>query len=170
MVACSSDAECGWDDPCQPTRCVEAGIQAACEETAPRPGACLCLAGACTLKPDRPPAPTGSCAPRGCELDRAGGRCVADDGGVPEPLRSRAPVDVGPSCDCITPASGCTFTWFEPVPCSSERDCWVAPSPRRHPIARPKEFRGRDFKPCADGEAPPRCSDGVCVVGPGYSC
>ncbi|MBK7829252.1 hypothetical protein [Nannocystis sp.] len=56
------------------------------------------------------------------------------------------------------------------MPCETVRDCWVSPSPRRHPIARPKQLRRRDFQPCADGEAAPRCSDGHCVVGPAFSC
>jgi hypothetical protein len=170
VVACETDADCGWDDPCQPRRCVEPQVSAGCEETLPSPGACLCVAGACTLKPHTPPPPAGTCEPRGCVVDRAGGRCVADDGGVAEPLRSRAAVDVGPSCDCIAPGQGCTFTWFERVPCETVRDCWVSSSPRRHPIARPAHLQKRDFKPCADGEAAPRCSDGMCVVGPAFAC
>lgn len=170
VVACERDADCGWDDLCQPQRCVEAHVSPGCEESYPRPGACLCVAGACTLKPHTPPAPTGTCEPRACVVDRAGGRCVADDGGVAEHLRSRAPVDTGPSCDCIDPGQGCTFTWFEPVPCETVRDCWVSPSPRRHPIARPEHLRKRDFKPCADGEAAPLCREGMCVVGPAFAC
>jgi len=170
FVACSSDADCGWDNPCTPRRCVEAQAPVDCEESSPSPGTCLCLAGACTLKPHTPPPPTGTCEPRACVVDRSAGICVADDGDVPQNIRSTKPVDVGPSCDCIHPATGCTFTWFDPVPCETVRDCWVSPSPRRHPIARPKQLRRRDFQPCADGEAAPRCSDGHCVVGPAFSC
>lgn len=169
-VACSTDAECGWDDPCQPRRCVEPPAPTECDKSSPAPGACLCVAGACTLKPDPPPPPAGTCEPRACVVDLAGGRCVADDGGVPQHIRATRPVDVGPSCDCPNPASGCTYSWFEPVPCETVRDCWVSPSPRRHPIARPKHLRKRDFKPCADGEAAPRCNEGTCVVGPAFSC
>lgn len=171
VVACSSDADCGWDDTCTPTRCVEHGPPSACDESTKPPGTCSCFEGSCTLKPDTPPPPSGTCEPRACALDRAAGRCVADDGGVVEGLRSTPALDVGPSCDCIDPAKGCTFQWFEPVPCKTTRDCWVDPSPRRHPIARPKHLRKRDFKPCADGEAAPLCSaDGQCVVGPAFSC
>lgn len=171
-VACASDADCGWDHPCMPRRCVEAPTPGpiACDESSPPPGTCLCHAGACTLKPTAPPAPTGTCEPRACVVDRAAGRCVADDGGVAENLRASRPVDDGPSCDCPRPADGCVYTWYEPIPCETVRDCWVSPSPRRHPIARPKQLRGRDFKPCADGEAAPRCEAGRCVVGPAYSC
>lgn len=155
-----------------PTRCVEASTsELACQESMPPPGTCRCIAGACTLEPKQAPKPTGTCEPRACVVDRAAGRCVADDGGVAENLRTSAGVDVGPSCDCIDPAQGCTFTWFAPVPCKTEKDCWVSPSPRRHPIARPPELRGRDFAPCKDGEVPPRCGpEGFCVLGPGYSC
>jgi hypothetical protein len=171
VVACSSDADCGWDDDCMPTRCVEASPREACDESGPPPGTCSCFDGACTLKPHTPPPPTGTCEPRACALDRAAGKCVADDGGVAENVRSAPGVEVGPTCDCILLAEGCVFQWFEPVPCKTDRDCWVDPSPRRHPIARPKALRKRDFKPCADGEVAPKCGpEGRCILGPAFSC
>jgi hypothetical protein len=171
VVACTTNADCGWDDDCMPTRCVGASPREACDESGPPPGACSCLEGACTLEPKLAPTPSGTCEPRACMLDRAAGKCVADDGGVAENIRSAKPVDVGPSCDCIKPAEGCVFQWFAPVPCKTDRDCWIDPSPRRHPIARPKALRKRDFRPCADGEAAPKCGPaGHCVVGPAYSC
>ncbi|MBK8937707.1 MAG: hypothetical protein IPM79_08695 [Polyangiaceae bacterium] len=170
FVACSADDDCGWDDPCAPTRCVEPQPPAACEETAPAPGACLCVEGACTLKPKTAPIASGACELRGCVVDRAAGTCVADTGGVPENIRFSRPVNVGPSCDCNAPAKGCAFSWFDAVLCKTERDCWVDPSPRRHPVARPAHLRGRDFKPCSDGEVAPACKAGVCALGPAYSC
>lgn len=172
FVSCARDADCGWNHECIPTLCVQAGLgPVACDESAPPPGTCSCIEGACTLRPDHPPAPTGPCEVRGCMVDRAGGRCVADTGGVREELRTTPPVSIGPSCDCERPAEGCTFTWFDPVPCSSDRECWIDPSPRRHPVARPKALRKRDFVPCADGEVAPKCGPaGVCIVGPAYSC
>jgi hypothetical protein len=171
-VACTADADCGWNDDCMPTRCVEAHTRnIACDESSPPPGTCSCLDNACTLKPHTPPPPTGTCEPRACVVDRAAGKCVADDGGVAEAIRSSKPVEVGPSCDCILLAEGCVFQWFEAVPCKTDRDCWVDPSPRRHPVPRPKALRKRDFRPCADGEVPPKCGpEGRCVLGPGYSC
>lgn len=170
-VACTTDADCGWDDDCVPTRCVEAHPPQACDESTPPPGTCSCIESACTLRPTTPPPPTAACEPRACMVDRAAGKCVADDGGVAENVRSTPPVEVGPSCDCIRPAEGCTFTWFDPVPCTTDRDCWVSPTPRRHPVARPKALRSRDFRPCADGEVAPKCGPaGQCVLGPAYSC
>lgn len=171
VVACTADADCGWNDDCMPTRCVEAHPPQACDESMPPPGTCSCLEGACTLRPHTPPPPAGTCEPRACVVDRAAGKCVADDGGVPEGIRSSTPVEVGPSCDCIRPAEGCAFQWFDAVPCTTDRDCWVDPSPRRHPVARPKALRRRDFRPCADGEVAPKCGpQGRCVLGPAYSC
>jgi len=171
VVACTTDADCGWDDTCMPTRCVEHGPMSACDESMRPPGTCSCLEGACTLKPDTAPAPSGTCEPRACVVDRAAGKCVADDGGVAENIRASKPIDVGPSCDCARPDEGCVFQWFEPVPCTTDRDCWIDPSPRRHPVARPKALRKRDFRPCADGEAAPKCGPaGHCIVGPAYTC
>jgi len=171
FVACTRDAECGWDDPCKPTRCVEAGAEAVCKDSAPAPGTCGCIAGACTTKPSVAPEPSGTCEIRGCMVDRAAGRCVADTGGVPENIRSTPGVDVGPSCDCTNPAKGCSFAWFDAVACKDDRDCWVEPGPRRHPIARPKALRKRDFQPCKDGEVAPKCGPaGTCILGPAYGC
>lgn len=171
FVACSSDAECGWDDPCKPTRCVEAGNDAVCKDSAPAPGTCSCVAGACTTKPTTAPVMAGPCELGACVVDRAAGKCVADDGGVAPGLRTRPGVDVGPSCDCEAVAAGCKFSWFDEVACASDRDCWVSATPRRHPIARPKKLKGRDFKPCVDGEVAPKCgARGVCVLGPAASC
>jgi len=171
VVPCTTDAECGWDNPCLATRCVEAGRHAVCDESTKPPGTCICLAGGCTTLPDPLPKSTGACELRGCEIDRAAGKCVADTGGVPEGIRSRPGVDVGPSCDCPRPAEGCVMSWFDAVPCKDDRDCWVSPSPRRHPIARPKHLRKREFAPCKDGEVAPKCGDaGHCVLGPAFSC
>lgn len=170
FVACSADSDCGWDDSCFPTRCVEAGPPQACEESAPRPGSCSCVLGACTLKPNKPPVASGPCEVRGCVVDRAAGACVADTKGVPENIRVNPGVEEGPSCDCVTPSKGCTFQWFDAVPCKTARDCWIDPSPRKHPVARPKHLRGRDFKPCEDGEVAPQCRAGFCALGPAYSC
>jgi hypothetical protein len=170
-VTCTTDADCGWDNPCMATRCVEAGGKAVCDESIKPPGTCGCIEGLCTTKPNPLPKPVGTCEIRGCEVDRAAGKCVADTGGVPEKIRSRPGVNVGPSCDCPRPAEGCVMSWFDAVPCKDDRDCWVDPSPRRHPIARPKNLRKRDFAPCKDGEVAPKCGDaGVCVLGPAFSC
>jgi hypothetical protein len=170
-VACEADTDCGWDDPCSPQRCVEASPPGACDESTPPPGSCLCVEGACTLKPKKAALAGGPCEEGGCVVDRAGGTCVADTGGVPEGLRTNPGVTVGPSCDCIEPSEGCKFRWFESVPCRSDRDCWVDPSPRPHPTARPKHLRGRDFKPCTDGGTAPMCStEGVCILGLAYRC
>lgn len=169
---CASDADCGWDDPCMPTRCMASEMHdMKCSESRPPPGACLCVAGACTLKPKTPPSSTQPCAFRGCVVDRAGGRCVADTGGVAENFRTNPPVSTGPSCDCVKPATGCTFTWHDPVPCKTVRDCWIELDPRPHPVKRPAHLRGREFKPCHDGEISPACNDaGQCVLGLGWRC
>jgi hypothetical protein len=171
-AACSTDADCRWDEPCAPKRCVGGQPEAvACDKSLPPPGACLCVARQCTQKPTRMPTPAGTCEPGGCVLDRAAGACIADTRGTPPNLRSRPPVEAGPSCDCITPAKGCEMTWIERVACKTERDCWISPTPRTRPIARPARFKGRDFKPCKDGEVAPICGgDGFCAIGNAYKC
>lgn len=173
MAPCETDADCGWDDPCLPTRCLGAVPRndIKCAESKPEPGACLCISGGCTLKPSQAPVASGPCEDRGCIVDRAGGQCVADTRGVKWNLRTNPGVNQGPSCDCVTPASGCTFTWYEPVPCKTERDCWVEELPRPHPVKRPPHLRGRDFEACSDGEISPQCGKaGYCVLGPGWLC
>jgi len=171
---CEADADCGWDDPCVPARCLAAvttDVDMKCAESRPPPGACMCMSGRCTLKPKPPPKASGPCENRGCVVDRAGGQCIADTRGVKVNFRTNSGVDVGPSCDCLSPAKGCDFTWYEPVPCKTVRDCWVESLPRPHPVKRPGHLRGRDFKPCSDGEVSPQCSQaGHCVLGSHWSC
>jgi hypothetical protein len=133
---CSADADCGWDDLCSPTRCVAASPPTGCEKSFPPPGACLCVAGSCTLKPKVVPPASGSCEVRGCVVDRAGGMCVADTGGVPENIRSTPGVDVGPSCDCPNPN-----TILDLIPCRVPRGSRAersshAPTVRPLPLAR----------------------------------
>jgi hypothetical protein len=170
-AACNIDSDCGWDDPCKPARCGLPGANATCKDSAPAPGECLCVEQQCTMKPKIAPAPAGPCELRACVVDRPAGKCIDDDGGVPENLRTTAGVVSGPSCDCTNPAEGCAWSWFEPVACKSDRECWIDPAPRTHPIARPKKLRGRDFKPCKDGEVAPKCGpEGTCTIGPAYTC
>ena len=169
---CATDSECAFDDPCMPSRCVGAdathpSLDQKCAESKPAPGSCLCVASKCTLKPKVPPPPTGTCEARGCQVDHAAGRCVTDT-----QSRASSSVIVGPSCDCIQPTKGCQFTWHEPIPCKTVRDCWVSDQPRLHPVKRPAHLRGRDFKPCVDGEIPPACgAEGYCTISHlGYGC
>lgn len=171
VVSCRADVDCGWDDTCFPKRCAKAGRMSACDESSAPPGQCLCVDGGCTLKPKEAPAATGTCEVRGCMVDRAGAACIADTGGVPEGLRGSPGLDSGPSCDCIDPKKGCTFQWFDPVPCKTDRDCWISAEPRTHPVKRPAALRGRDFKPCSDGETEPKCgAQGQCVRGRAFKC
>lgn len=165
--ACDDANPCGWDDPCVPQRCVaHPPADLDCEETAPAPGACTCLAGHCTLRPDSPPPPpTAGCAVEACGLDMGAGRCTVDS--MLE--ANRAARDEGPACHCEGEPPSCAFTWAEPIACEDERDCWVSDSPPYHPVARPQKLRKRKFEPCRDGEIAPVCRRGVCRV-LAYSC
>jgi hypothetical protein len=167
---CSEASPCGWDHPCIPTRCVghdHIGTSPACEESAPPPGECMCLAGQCTLRPTAPPsAPEPvSCKMSGCGLDRGAGRCV--EGAMQDANRTTR--DQGPACHCDYGSSTCEFTWVEPIPCETVEQCWVSDSAPYHPVPRPKSLRGRKFRPCKDGEVAPMCTNGHCTVA-GYSC
>ena len=169
--ACTTDAECVWDDPCLPRACVVKGAPQAiaCDESMEPDGTCSCVEGICSKKPMKPIGASGTCEPRGCIVDPGRGRCIADTAGIAEGLRTNPHVNEGPSCDCINPASGCQFNWFDAVPCKSELDCWVTSDPRPRPVARPKSLR-RPFRPCKDGETAPVCEAGKCRIGPHYKC
>lgn len=78
------------------------------------------------------------------------------------PSASAAAVSSAPTA----PASSAVTAPDERIPCKTVRDCWVSPTPYRHPIVRPARFKKRDFKPCVDGEAEPVCGDdGFCAIG-----
>jgi len=169
--ACTSSADCVWDDPCVPRACVVASAirPTDCEESTAPDGTCSCVEGMCSKKPNNPVAATDTCEVRGCVVDYGRGRCVADTGGVAEGLRPNTHVNEGPSCDCINPASGCQFNWFDAVPCKSELDCWISDDPRPRPVPRPTHLR-QPFKPCKDGTTAPLCQSGKCRIGPHYKC
>lgn len=94
---------------------------------------------------------------------------MADTLGVPIGFRPRKGLSAGPACDCER--AGCVYRYIDPIPCKSDRDCWVDENPRPHPVVRPRALRGRDFKPCDDGETEPLCNaQGHCVLGLRFSC
>lgn len=47
------------------------------------------------------------------------------------------------------------------VACKTDDDCWLDGN---KPISRPKEHRGKKFKPCKDGERAPVCKENLCTV------
>lgn len=168
---CATNADCVWDDPCVPRACVVKSAMrvTACDESLAPDGSCSCVEGICSKKPTNPVAASGKCEVRGCIVDPGRGKCIADTAGVAEGLRTNGHVNEGPSCDCINPASGCQFNWFDAVPCKSELDCWISEDPRPRPVPRPKNLR-RPFQPCKDGETAPVCEAGKCRIGPHYKC
>ncbi|MFO0547263.1 MAG: hypothetical protein U0271_02685 [Polyangiaceae bacterium] len=169
-LACGSDADCGWDDPCMPKRCQSALADAGAEErectkSIPPPGSCLCVEGACALKPSKPPPPVGPCKYNTCLLDRSRGECTVGEGGRGVRF-TPANKPVGPACGCD--AGQCQFLWLELVPCKRDTDCWVDRTPFLHPV---KNKSSRAFKGCVDGETPPMCApEGYCTVGPPFPC
>lgn len=54
---CSIDSDCGWNNPCIPTRCGKARAGSAnirCRRASRPPGTCTCVESQCTLKPFDP--------------------------------------------------------------------------------------------------------------------
>jgi hypothetical protein len=171
-AACARDADCAWEDPCRPTRCVPAAAQppaAGCDKSVPPEGTCVCFDRRCAYRPAASRSPVSvdaACtSPPDCILDAASGTCTPgsdpDTGHIGEP---------GPHCRCDRrEPRRCHYVWIDPVPCSSDDDCWVSNDGFTHPIARPKKLRGRRFRPCKDGEEAPVCRAGSCTV-QGYTC
>lgn len=161
--ACLADAECGWDDPCVPTRCIGSAhvpTNLKCGESMPAPGTCSCVENRCSLRPREAPAEAPSCRADSCGLDQSAGRCVA--GSMLEANRYKR--DRGPACHCDQETLECRFVWVEPIACNDADACWVSEQPPYHPVARPESLRGRQFRPCSDGEVAPVCRDGFCSL------
>lgn len=164
--ACAADADCAFDDPCNPQRCLAAAAPAAvgCDKSRPPTGTCVCFEKRCALEPG-PTHPKvavdADCTHvEGCALDRAAGRCAPGRDDDLRPERS-----VGPRCDCDSHVpQRCHFSWLDPIACTSVDDCWVDPAPFSHPIKRPRAKKGKRFRPCKDGEVAPACQDGRCTL------
>jgi hypothetical protein len=98
-------------------------------------------------------------------MDVAAGTCTP--GADPDTVR---PGEPGPHCRCDGhEPRRCHYVWVDPVPCTSDADCWVSQKGFSHAIARPKKLRGKRFRPCKDGEEAPACQSGSCVLR-GYTC
>lgn len=164
---CKEDSECAWDDPCVPAACVgasEAKPAAACEESGPPPGTCGCVDHHCVMRPSEPAAEGPSCAGKACGLDQARGVCMSG-----EMTEANEHVELGPACVCSDEGRRCELQWIEPPSCKSSKDCWVTDTPPHYPIARSKQLRKREFRPCKDGAFAPTCRAGKCGL-ISYSC
>ena len=165
--ACAADADCAFQDPCAPDRCVTAASvtpSAGCDKSRPPTGTCVCFEKRCSLKPG-PTHPKmavdADCTyVQGCTLDRAAGTCAP---GRDEDFRPNR--EIGPRCDCDSHVpQRCHFSWLDPIACTSVEDCWVDPAPFSHPIKRPRSKKGKKFRPCKDGEVAPACAEGHCTL------
>lgn len=167
VIACDVDADCGWDDPCAPTRCVEHRERAAeCSASREAPGACACLGGHCTLVPGA--GASGPACRSFCSADPSGGTCLADDtrGLLPDGV-------VGPGASCTCEGTGasaaCRYDVVPLVPCTDARDCDVEDGAHGLRPIRARHRRRRDFVPCRDGEWAPVCNQGACGI-VGFGC
>jgi hypothetical protein len=157
---CKVDGDCGFDDPCLPTRCVgtkAARAATACDESAPPPGSCGCASGWCQLHRDaHAPSPeTGCKADDDCALDASRGVCHVAPG-----RGGRGPIwDEGGYCRCDASSGLCRAEYVAPIPCQSYRDCSYLTDPLRPvPSSQTPRLKKQPVKPCADGE-----KDAVCV-------
>jgi hypothetical protein len=168
---CDESSDCGWDDPCQPTRCQKgAPAPRDCEKSLPAPGECLCNENMCTLRPTGDAAVTtaGTCkAAADCAIDVATGTCHAGGTSLIGPITRQGPV-----CTCDAKAGTCGFVWSGPVACKSYRDCSYVRLPRLRAVPSrlvPRSHKGK-VRPCKDGEIDSVCGeDGVCRI-VGWSC
>ena len=166
-AACTADADCTFQDPCDPRRCVAAASvpeAVGCEKSRPPTGTCVCFENRCALKPgaNHPKMAVDSDCnyTEGCALDRAAGRCAPGRDADPRPQPM-----VGPRCDCDSHVpQRCHFSWLDPIACTSVEDCWVEHLPYAHPIKRPRSRKGKKFRPCKDGERAPACEKGQCTL------
>jgi hypothetical protein len=146
----------------QPARCVVGPAPAAGKEPAKPDGGCVCLAGACALRPNGARVSQRGCdrAMDDCALEIATARCE------PGQRSSDAPrgLSYGPSCACDRGDQRCHLRWYEPVACRTTDDCWSSDEPVAHAIPRPPRLRGREFRGCVDGEHVPACVQGRCTL------
>ena len=158
---CASKADCGWDHPCQPTRCGAPAdaSQAICAGPVPA-STCTCVEGQCAWEWTGPPPPPGpACAAdRDCGIEVATGRCAAgpDQTG---PIQGQ-----GPLCACEE--GQCAWRWEAPVACESWKDCSWTREPRLRPISStlvPRLVK-HPVRACKDGEIDSVCLDGFCQI------
>jgi len=157
---CENDSACAFDDPCDAHACVgkSEAKPVACEESAPRPGRCVCASNHCTLVRKDPATgarKTGCTSNATCELDPPTGSCRAGKG-----ARSLPTGGVFCACDAGT----CTPEWVGEVTCKTSKDCsWLDDPWRPAPAAKvPRPFP--PVVPCKTGEKDSVCSAGVCVL------
>lgn len=155
-VSCENDKDCGWDDQCFPTACVGNKPMQACDESAPRPGACVCAMGTCTLLPKTPVSTKTGCKSNAeCAFEPATGTCAAG-------TRAFMISERGAFCTCA--AGSCTPQIVERVACSTDAECSFLEDPLRPaPAAKvPRLFP--PSKPCSHGSRDSVCRKGTCVV------
>lgn len=174
-IPCDADGDCGWDDPCVPTHCVEHREPASdCSGASPAPGACACLGGYCTLVPTGTSASSGGVVPGPpcrsfCSADPSGGTCLPDD---PSGLMRDGVIRAGAECRCEpqgAPDATCRFEIVPSIACTDARDCDAVDGPSGPRPQRAHPRRRRDFVPCRDGEWAPVCNQGFCSV-VGFGC
>lgn len=166
IARCANDSQCGWDDPCLPTRCVAQGRRrpAACDESGPEPGQCRCVFGACTLQRnalDSTRSPERGCrSSADCDVERSTGVCHV------RATTLAPPVNEGERyCDCDTATSTCIQRAYESVPCRSWRDCsWTRSPLRAVPSRQVRRPVNRPVRACRDAEVDSVCSRGVCRI------
>jgi hypothetical protein len=159
-VWCDSDKECAFDDPCNAKACVGApdAPWLGCDESAPRPGTCVCAAHQCTLirkSPATGAVKTGCTKDSECAFLPATGSCGAGTAATWVEDRSGF---------CTCSAGTCTPEWVEPVACKTSADCSWLENPRRVAPAKKVPRPYPPITPCKTGEFDSACVAGRCVL------
>lgn len=166
---CHQDEGCRWDRTDKPTACVAHPDGTQSDRAAPKlpTGSCSCLANHCTwLYPSVSNGAQTTCLDYSdCRYDTENGSCRSRTNSDRDSVSSS--LKPGPFCDCKS--GTCELIQVQPVSCQTDKDCWFSEDHPHRPIRRPAPLREHKFRPCVDGEVPPRCM-GVCGFGMPYKC
>ncbi len=163
--SCTTDTECGWNDPCAASRCVgvKAPPFAACEESLPYPGTCSCIENQCTLQPkgSTGASEAGCTTDDECAVDVGAGACQLRGETMIGPITQRGPV-----CTCNPTTTRCEWSFVGPIACESWKDCSWIRQPRLRPVSAKVEPRpvAHEVRACKDGSVDSVCKNSVCEI------
>jgi hypothetical protein len=164
-VFCTSDLDCGWDQPCVAKLCVGAPKTPfiGCDKSSEPPGVCTCIDHRCTLRRKTLLPPTPGCkVDADCAFNASLGWCK------PGTRKAERIEEEGTICRCD--AGACVLEVVDPVPCKKTADCSWLENPRRPAPASKVPRAFPPVRPCKDGEWDSVCgASGHCRI-VGWKC